>query len=131
MLPTPPETIAGDALGSGQRRPQRLLRLRDVCRTTGLCRSMIYKMQAENRFPQRVRIGLRNDCRDHCPRSGTCLGTVIFRAPASICAWTSTLCVTWRSKCTQGRVMDPIKQGTLKLATLKHIVLEVISCLSA
>jgi ATP-dependent RNA helicase DeaD len=32
---------------------------------------------------------------------------------------------------TQGRVMDHIKQGTLKLATLKHIVLEVISCLSA
>jgi prophage regulatory protein len=59
MLPTPPGTIAGDALGSGQRRPQRLLRLRDVCRTTGLCRSMIYKMQAENKFPRRVKIGLR------------------------------------------------------------------------
>lgn len=59
VLPTPPEIIAGDALGSGQRHPQRLLRLRDVCHTTGLCRSMIYKMQAENRFPRRVKIGLR------------------------------------------------------------------------
>lgn len=59
MLPTPPEITADDALGSGQRRSQRILRLRDVCRTTGLCRSMIYKLQAENRFPRRVRIGLR------------------------------------------------------------------------
>jgi len=33
------------------------------------------------------------------PRSGTCLVTVICRAPASICAWTSRLRVTWRSKC--------------------------------
>jgi superfamily II DNA/RNA helicase len=32
---------------------------------------------------------------------------------------------------TQGRVMSHIKQGTLKLATLKHSVLEVISRLSA
>jgi len=59
MLPNSPEIVGGDPLGSGQRRPQRLLRLRDVCRTTGLCRSMIYKLQAENRFPRRVKIGLR------------------------------------------------------------------------
>lgn len=58
MSSTRPE-IEGDALGSGQGSPQRLLRLREVCRMTGLCRSMIYKMQAENRFPRRVKIGVR------------------------------------------------------------------------
>lgn len=46
-------------LGSGMRELPRLLRLQDVCRATGLCRSMIYKMEAENRFPQRVKIGHR------------------------------------------------------------------------
>jgi superfamily II DNA/RNA helicase len=45
-----------------------------------------------------------------------------FKAYAVACRWLVG---------TQGRVMDHIKQGTLKLATLKHIVLEVISCLSA
>jgi prophage regulatory protein len=59
MPPSRREIPVADALGSGHCSPQRLLRLRDVCRTTGLCRSMIYKMQAENRFPRRVKIGLR------------------------------------------------------------------------
>jgi prophage regulatory protein len=59
MPPTLREITVADSLASGRRTPQRLLRLRDVCRTTGLCRSMIYKMQAENRFPRRVRIGVR------------------------------------------------------------------------
>jgi prophage regulatory protein len=59
MPSTQPEIAIGDTLGSGQRSHQRLLRLRDVCRMTGLCRSMIYKMQAENRFPRRVKIGVR------------------------------------------------------------------------
>jgi len=45
-------------LGAGTQ-PQRLLRLRDVCHATGLCRSMIYKLEAEDRFPQRVKIGSR------------------------------------------------------------------------
>jgi prophage regulatory protein len=53
------ESTVADAASSGQRAPQRLLRLRDVCRATGLCRSMIYKMQSEDKFPRRVKIGVR------------------------------------------------------------------------
>jgi prophage regulatory protein len=53
------ETTATTSLSSGASELPRLLRLQDVCRTTGLCRSMIYKMEAENRFPQRVNIGHR------------------------------------------------------------------------
>ena len=36
-----------------------ILRLPQVCRVTGLGRSMIYQLDAEQRFPHRVRIGLR------------------------------------------------------------------------
>ncbi len=36
-----------------------ILRLPQVCRVTGLGRSMIYQLEAERRFPTRVRIGLR------------------------------------------------------------------------
>ena len=36
-----------------------LIRLPDVCRATGLCRSMIYQLEAAQRFPRRVRIGER------------------------------------------------------------------------
>lgn len=36
--------------------PARLLRLRDVCALTGLGKSIIYRMQSEKRFPQRVKI---------------------------------------------------------------------------
>jgi prophage regulatory protein len=32
------------------------LRLPQVCKMTGLRRSMIYRMQAENRFPQRIKL---------------------------------------------------------------------------
>ena len=32
----------------------RLIRLPEVCRLTGLSRSTIYRMQSESRFPQRV-----------------------------------------------------------------------------
>jgi prophage regulatory protein len=35
------------------------LRLPQVCRITGLRRSMIYRMQAENRFPQRIKLSER------------------------------------------------------------------------
>ena len=38
---------------------QRALRLKQVCQLTGLGRSMIYQMQAEGRFPQRVKLGER------------------------------------------------------------------------
>jgi prophage regulatory protein len=37
-----------------------ILRLPQVCRTTGLCRSSIYQMEAEGRFPQRVKLGARS-----------------------------------------------------------------------
>jgi predicted DNA-binding transcriptional regulator AlpA len=30
-----------------------------VCEVTGLCRSMIYQLEADLRFPQRVKIGIR------------------------------------------------------------------------
>jgi prophage regulatory protein len=30
-----------------------------VCKVTGLCRSMIYQLEAEKRFPSRIRLGLR------------------------------------------------------------------------
>ena len=36
-----------------------LIRLPEVCRATGLCRSMIYQLEAGQRFPRRVRIGER------------------------------------------------------------------------
>ena len=36
-----------------------MLRLLDVCRITGLCRSAIYQLESEQRFPQRVNIGPR------------------------------------------------------------------------
>ena len=36
-----------------------VLRLPQVCQVTGLCRSMIYQLEAEQRFPRRIKIGLR------------------------------------------------------------------------
>jgi prophage regulatory protein len=36
-----------------------ILRLPQVCKVTGLGRSMIYQLEAERRFPRRVRLGLR------------------------------------------------------------------------
>ena len=45
-----------------QRSPTRkiqFLRLPEVIKLTGLCRSSIYQMEAEERFPHRVPIGLR------------------------------------------------------------------------
>jgi prophage regulatory protein len=59
MASTRHETTATAALSLGARELPRLLRLQDVCRTTGMCRSMIYRMEAEKRFPQRVKIGQR------------------------------------------------------------------------
>jgi prophage regulatory protein len=34
-------------------------RMAQVCKVTGLCRSMIYQLEAEKRFPSRIRLGLR------------------------------------------------------------------------
>ena len=39
---------------------QRLIRLPEVLRLTGLGRSTIYRMMAENKFPQSVRLGPRS-----------------------------------------------------------------------
>jgi prophage regulatory protein len=40
-------------------KPQRILRLAQVREVTGLGRSFIYQLQAQNLFPQRVKIGAR------------------------------------------------------------------------
>jgi prophage regulatory protein len=39
--------------------PLQVLRLPQVCKVTGLCRSMIYQLEAERRFPCRIKLGLR------------------------------------------------------------------------
>ena len=44
---------------SVQARPPRILRLAQVRATTGLGRSFIYQLQAQKRFPQRIKIGVR------------------------------------------------------------------------
>lgn len=36
-----------------------VLRLPQVCQVTGLCRSMVYQLEAERRFPSRIKLGLR------------------------------------------------------------------------
>jgi prophage regulatory protein len=38
---------------------RRILRLPEVCALTGLGRSFIYQLQAEGRFPQGVKLGVR------------------------------------------------------------------------
>ena len=40
--------------------PIRVLRLPQVCKMTGLCRSSIYQMEADRLFPTRVKIGARS-----------------------------------------------------------------------
>jgi prophage regulatory protein len=37
----------------------KILRLPQVCEVTGLCRSMIYQLEADLKFPKRVKIGVR------------------------------------------------------------------------
>jgi prophage regulatory protein len=37
----------------------RVLRLPQVCHRVGLCRSMIYRLESEGRFPRRVKLGVR------------------------------------------------------------------------
>jgi len=37
----------------------RVLRLKEVCKVTGLGRSFIYQLQAEQRFPHSIKIGTR------------------------------------------------------------------------
>jgi len=40
-------------------RPIQILRLPEICKTTGLGRSMVYQLEAQGRFPSRVRISDR------------------------------------------------------------------------
>jgi prophage regulatory protein len=37
----------------------RILRLKEVCKVTGLGRSFIYQLQAEKRFPHSIKLGKR------------------------------------------------------------------------
>ena len=39
--------------------PLQVLRLPQVCKVTGLCRSMIYQLETQERFPRRIKIGDR------------------------------------------------------------------------
>lgn len=39
--------------------PIQVLRLRQVCTRTGLCKSSVYQLEAENRFPKRVHLSDR------------------------------------------------------------------------
>ena len=36
-----------------------VLRLKQVCGRTGLCRAMIYRLEAQGRFPERIQLGCR------------------------------------------------------------------------
>jgi len=36
-----------------------VIRLPQVCAVTGLCRSMVYQLEAQRRFPRKIKIGLR------------------------------------------------------------------------
>jgi prophage regulatory protein len=36
-----------------------VLRLPQVCKVTGLCRSMVYQLEADQQFPRRIKIGVR------------------------------------------------------------------------
>lgn len=53
------EEHAVSALVQNVSQPTRVLRLPQVCAKTGLCRSMIYQMESELRFPRRIKIGTR------------------------------------------------------------------------
>ena len=46
-----------DPKPAAQSKPRRILRLNQVLEVPGLGRSFIYQLQAENLFPQRIKIG--------------------------------------------------------------------------
>jgi len=52
-------TLPTTAVSAAAHERLRVLRLPDVCRVTGLCRSMVYRLEAERKFPRRVRITMR------------------------------------------------------------------------
>jgi prophage regulatory protein len=45
---------------SGPNAILQILRLPHVCKVTGLCRSTIYQLEAEQQFPHRIRLGVRS-----------------------------------------------------------------------
>jgi prophage regulatory protein len=49
----PPSAVEHRAGGA------RVLRLPQVCHKIGLCRSMIYRLESEGRFPRRIKLGVR------------------------------------------------------------------------
>jgi prophage regulatory protein len=60
----PGATMDNDTQNSTSQTPSpmsqsRTLRLKDVCKATGLGRSFIYQLQAEQRFPHSIKIGAR------------------------------------------------------------------------
>ncbi|MFO1465439.1 MAG: AlpA family phage regulatory protein [Steroidobacteraceae bacterium] len=48
-----------DSLPTERYRTIHILRLPEVCRATGLGRSMVYQLEAMSQFPRRVKIGAR------------------------------------------------------------------------
>jgi prophage regulatory protein len=40
--------------------PIHILRLPQVCKVTGLCRSVVYQLEAENSFPKRIHLTARS-----------------------------------------------------------------------
>lgn len=48
-----------DQRSAPTKRLPRILRLKEVCKITGLGRSFIYQLQTEGRFPHSVKIGAR------------------------------------------------------------------------
>jgi prophage regulatory protein len=68
MTATPPmkyqsvRELRGPTMNGATRRAKaaiQILRLPQVCARTGLCRSMIYQLEVEQRFPNRIKIGVR------------------------------------------------------------------------
>ena len=49
MTPTAPPAVAS----------MQILRLQQVCKMTGLCRSLVYQLEAEDRFPKRIHLTAR------------------------------------------------------------------------
>ena len=56
-----PKNIAGigDPLMMSQHRPKRIMRIEDVENAVGFKRAYIYRLIRQNKFPQRIRIGIR------------------------------------------------------------------------
>jgi prophage regulatory protein len=61
ICPRAPGTTLAEVIVEAQNgiRKIQILRLPDVCKATGLGRSMVYQLEADQRFPARVRIGSR------------------------------------------------------------------------